>query len=333
MSPKFRAILYLILTASIWGLSFPIGRHALDTISPFALSSFRYMFGALAVFPLALRWRRRQAPGAYLDDGHPLLWLKAGIISGLVMTVGSALQLQGLAHSTAGKASFLNCLYLSLIPVLAFVTGYIPRAMVWAGLGCGLVGLYLLTGAGSGESVGLSPSDGLILVADICWAIQVIITGQYVMRVNTWLFLFAQTAVCSLTSMCVMAVAGGTPSLSEFLATLMATGWGILSVGLGYTLQTMAQRHVSATTASLILPFQSVVGAASGALFLDETMTGTMIAGAVILMAASLVAQFAKEPYRIERADKSWRTIMALRILTAVVIGFGALFLLLRFLL
>ncbi len=60
MSPKIRAILYLVITAFIWGLSFPIGRYVLDTISPLALSSFRYMFGALAVLPLALRWRRRQ---------------------------------------------------------------------------------------------------------------------------------------------------------------------------------------------------------------------------------------------------------------------------------
>ncbi|UQZ88550.1 hypothetical protein C4J81_04740 [Deltaproteobacteria bacterium Smac51] len=331
MSPKIRAILYLVLTAVIWGLSFPIGRHALDTISPMALSTFRYMFGALAVMPLAMRWRHRQALGSYLEVDAPLLWLKAGFMSGVLMTAGTALQLYGLAHSTAGKAGFLTCLYLSLVPVLAFVSGYVPRLMVWVGLVMGLAGLYLLTGAGTGgESFGLSGSDGLILVADIFWALQVLVTGQYALRVNTWLFMFAQTFVCFVLSMIIMIFTGGTPSWSDFLATLVGTGWGILSVGVGFALQTVAQRHVSATTASLILPFQAVVGAVAGVIFLNETMTTSMIMGAVVLILGSFVAQFAKDPVLISKEDKNWKTIMALRIFTAGVIGGGGIFLLIR---
>ena len=313
MSNQIRAILYLLLAATIWGLSFPIGRHALDTISPMAYAGFRYMFGALAVLPLAWRQRWRPAVDSYLGSDHPLLWLKAGIICGTLLATGTVLQMYGLAQTTAGKAGFMTTLYLSLVPVLAFVIGHIPRLMVWMGLGVSLVGLFLLTGAGGGDDGGLSRTDGLILVADVFWAAQVLTTGHYALRVNTWLFSFAQTFTCCLVSLTLTALVGGLPTWHQFLVTLPATGYGIFSVGLAYALQTIAQRHTSSTSAALILPLQAVVGAAAGAVFLGEHMTRIMIIGSVVLMGGSLLAQFAKEPIRFRRGEKGSGIIMALR--------------------
>lgn len=329
MSNQVRAILYLLLAASIWGLSFPIGRHALDTISPLALSGFRYLFGSLAVLPLAWRQRRRQPVAGYWNDAPPLLWLKAGLIGGTLMTVGTVLQLEGLAHTTAGKAGFMTTLYLSLVPVLAFVIGHIPRLLVWLGLGVGLSGLFLLTGAGAGDG-GLSRTDGLILVADVFWAAQVLVTGHYALRVNAWLFSFAQTFTCCVMSLILMIFTGTMPTWHEFVITLPATAWGIFSVGLGFVLQTIAQRHTSSTSAALILPLQAVVGAAAGAVFLGEHMTRIMVLGAVVLMSGSLLAQFAKEPIRFRRGGRGSGVILALRWAVGGLIAVGSVFLSLR---
>lgn len=330
-SLKIRAIFYLILTATIWGLSLPIGRYALETISPLALSGLRYLFGALAVLPMAWRQRRRLAVDNYYGEEHPLLWLKAGLIGGTLMTVGTSLQLYGLAHTTAGKAGFITTLYLSLVPVLAFVMGHIPRLLVWLGLGVGLVGLFFLTGGNSGEDGGgLSQTDGLILVADVFWAAQVLVTGHYALRVNSWLFSFAQTASCCLMCLALAFFLGAMPSWHEFIITLPATAWGIFAVGLAFSLQTIAQRNTSATSAALILPLQSVVGAAAGAFFLGEHMSRAMIWGASILMGGSLLAQFAKEPIRLRKGERGSEIILVLRWVTGGIIIIGSIFLVIR---
>jgi drug/metabolite transporter (DMT)-like permease len=324
MPPKIRAIMFLALASAIWGLSFPIGRYALEIISPMALASLRYLFGSLALLPLAWRWRRRPAVGSYFGADHRLLWLWAGFISGTFLTLGTALQLEGLAHSTAGKAGFLTTLYVSLVPVLAFVLGLIPRAMVWVGLSVGLVGLFLLTGGGAADE-GFAKSDGLLLAADVFWALQVLATGHYALRINAWLFSFAQAFVCCAQSLAWAVFTNAMPTWPEFIITLPTTAWGILSIGLAFSCQTIAQRDLAPTSAALIMPLQAVIGAIAGAVFLGEDMTSTMILGAGILMFGAFIAQFAKDPAAITREDKNWKPILILRAAVGLVIGGGGL--------
>ncbi|MGL4208434.1 MAG: DMT family transporter [Candidatus Adiutrix sp.] len=311
--------MFLILASTIWGLSFPIGRYALDTISPLALSSLRYMFGSLALLPLAWRWRHRLPISNYTGDDNPYLWLKTGFICGTLLAVGTALQLKGLAHSTASKAAFLTTLYVSLVPILAFVGGQLPRPIIWAGLGVGLLGLFLLTGGGA-TSGGFNQSDGLLLVANVFWALQVLVTGRYALRMNVWLFTFAQAFVCFIESLILALYWGDMPTWHEFIITLPTTAWGIASIGLAFVCQTIAQREISSTSAALILPLQAVIGAVAGVIFLNEYMSTTMIWGAVILILGSFIAQFAKEPITLTPESQNWKMYLSLRWGTALTI-------------
>lgn len=320
MSDKARSIMFLVLASTIWGLSYPIGRQALETISPMALSGLRYFFGTLSLLPLVWRLRHRSGQRAYLPDERPYLWLKGGVIGGVLLSVGGLIQLTGMAHTTAGLASFLTSLYLLLVPVMAFVIGHLPRPMVWVSLGVGLAGLYFLTGGAVG---GFSKSDGLVLVADVFWALQVLVTGRYALRTNPWLFSLAQAGTSCVLGLSLAVIFEAMPTWPEFIKTLPATGWGVFSVGVAYACQTLAQRHTSSTSAALILPFQAVVGALAGVVFLGEYMSPMMIAGAVILMGGSLLGQFAKEPIRLNRENTS-RFLQGLRLGTGAALGGGA---------
>ncbi|UQZ88661.1 hypothetical protein C4J81_05365 [Deltaproteobacteria bacterium Smac51] len=320
MSPKAKAILYLLTAALIWGCSYPIGRAALEHLTPLAYSSLRFMFGTLSLVPLALRWRRRPAPMAYSGNVSPNLWLWGGMLSGLCLSIGSILQLSGLAQSSAGKVGFITTLYVSMVPVLAFVIGYVPRMLILAGLGVGLVGLYLLTGGASG----LGKSEGLVLVADVFWATQVLITGRFAARVNTWLFSLAQAMTSSAITLTLAFSFDQMPSWPVFIQTLPYTMWGILSVGVAYTCQTIAQRTISSTSAALVFPLQSVIGAVAGMVFLGEHMSQRMMVGAAIIIIGCIVAQFARESSRVEPDHRHWKKLLMARIALGVTIGLGA---------
>ncbi|MDR1921996.1 MAG: DMT family transporter [Candidatus Adiutrix sp.] len=319
MPPKMRAFIYLLIAAFIWGFSYPIGRMALEHLSPFAYGGLRYMFGSLALMPLAWRWRRRPAPMAYAGNDSPRLWLWGGLLSGLCLSVGAFLQLYGLAQSSAGKVAFITALYVSMVPILAFIAGQMPRLLVLAGLGVGLAGLYLLTGGAGGFHKG----EGLILAADVFWALQVLITGRLAARVNTWLFSLAQAMTGCAVTLILAVLTGNMPGWGLFLQTLPFTMWGILSVGLAYTCQTVAQRDVSSTSAALVLPLQSVIGSAAGALMLGEQMTAGMIVGALIIVAGCIIAQFAREPVLITGEHRLYRPILRLRVALSLFLGLG----------
>ncbi len=311
MSPKIRALMFLLLASFIWGFSYPIGRLALEHMSPWAYGGFRFMFGALSLIPLTLRRRRQPAPLAYTGNVSPYLWLWGGMLGGICLSCGSVMQLYGLSQLPASQVGFMTTLYVSLVPVLAFVMGYLPRLLVVVGLGIGLAGLYLLTGGSSGD---FGKSAALVLVADVFWAAQVIVTGRFATRVNTWLFSLAQAVTCSILVLSLAYLGGYLPTWSVFLKTLPYSMWGIMSVGVAYTCQTIAQRHISSTSAALGFPLQSVIGATAGVLFMGEHMSERMIFGAATIVVGCIVAQFARESVLVTTEHKYWKPLKAVRL-------------------
>ena len=71
----------------------------------------------------------------------------------------------------------------------------------------------------------------------------------------------------------------------------------------------------------MILPLQAVVGAAAGVLFLGEHLSHNMSLGAGFIMGGSLVAQFAKEPIRLDRKHSPiW--LRAVRMAVGALLGY-----------
>ncbi|MDR2945734.1 MAG: DMT family transporter [Candidatus Adiutrix sp.] len=318
MSPKIRALMLLLVAALIWGFSYPIARAAMSYLDPWAYGGLRFMFGFLSIVPLALRKRRAPVPLAYTGNISPYLWLWGGVLGGLCLSCGAVLQLYAMARVPAGKVGFITTLYVSMVPILAFVAGYMPRLLIVVGLGIGLSGLYLLTGGSSG---GFGRNEALILAADVFWALQVIVIGTFAARVNTWLFSLAQALTSTIIVLGLAIIIGAMPTWGVFFQTLPFTLWGVLSVGVAYSCQTLAQKDISSTSAALVFPLQSVIGAVAGVIFLDEYMDSRMVWGAVVIVLGTFVAQFAREATLIKPDDKYYKPIRFARLGVGGAIG------------
>ena len=66
---------------------------------------------------------------------------------------------------------------------------------------------------------------------------------------------------------------------------------GVLSAGLGLTLQTYAQRHAPATDAAVILSLEAVFAALFGWLLLAESLAPRQLLGCGLMLAGMLLAQ------------------------------------------
>lgn len=322
MSPKTRATIFLLTATCIWGFSNPIGRVALEHLSPWAYGGFRFMFGTLSLIPLTLKKRRSPAPLAYTGNFSPRLWLWGGMLGGLCLSCGSMLQLYGLSKVPASQVGFLTTLYVLIVPILAFVAGYVPRLLIIFGMAIGLLGLFLLTG---GTARGFGHSEALVLVADVFWALQLIVTGRFAARVNTWLFSFAQALTSSVVVLSMTFFLGHMPGWNLFLATLPYTMWGIFSVGVAYSIQAMAQKTISPTATAMVFPLQAVIGAVAGVFFLGEHMTTRMIIGAAIIILGATIAQFARDSEMIHPAHKYYKHLRWLRVGLGVAIALTTL--------
>jgi drug/metabolite transporter (DMT)-like permease len=66
---------------------------------------------------------------------------------------------------------------------------------------------------------------------------------------------------------------------------------GVLSVGLGFTLQVVAQRHTRAADSAIVLSSETVFAAAFGAIFMGDRLGAGGLAGCALILACVLMVQ------------------------------------------
>ncbi|MCI0519217.1 MAG: DMT family transporter [Chloroflexi bacterium] len=281
-SKRLRADLMLLLVAMIWGSAFAAQRAAAQHLSPHLFNALRYFVGAAAI--VLLIWRRGAAP-ARLSRSQ---WAQVGF-AGLLLFGGAAFQQMGLSFTTAGNAGFITGLYVVIIPVvLSILHRRLPPAVTWAASLLAAGGLFLLS---TGGSLRLAPGDALELVCAFFWAGHVIWLSQLVQRVPVLHLAVGQNLVCAALSLAAFALFEQGAAQDAAAAWLPILYTGILSIGVGYTLQAYAQRTAPPADAAVILSSEAACAALFGWLLLNERLGAVQLAGCGLMMAGMLLAQ------------------------------------------
>ncbi len=284
----FRADVLCLVTALIWGLAFVAQRIGMDHMGPMGFNGIRFALGAMALAPLALRSMRYPPAAPFLAGGNPgFPWL-GGLLAGTVLFAGAALQQVGLKYTTAGKAGVITGLYVVLVPMLGYCLGQRPARGDVVGAVAAAVGLFFLSVT---EAFTLAPGDGLELVGAFFWAGHVLVIGWLSPRTRALPLALVQYMVCSALSLaCAVAFEDLT------WAGIRGAGWailygGLLSVGLAYTLQVVAQRDAKPTHAAILLSFETVFAALGGAVVLGESLGPRGLFGCALMFAGMLASQ------------------------------------------
>jgi drug/metabolite transporter (DMT)-like permease len=99
---------------------------------------------------------------------------------------------------------------------------------------------------------------------------------------------FATAAVISTIAAFILEV----PEWDDIVAAAVPILYcGIVSGGLGYTLQIVAQKFTDPTIASLLLSLESVFAVIAGAILLQERMTTQEMLGCLIMFIAIIMVQ------------------------------------------
>jgi drug/metabolite transporter (DMT)-like permease len=166
--------------------------------------------------------------------------LPAGLLAGAVLFGGAVLQQIGMVWTTAGKAGFITGLYVVLVPLAGLLWGERAGWARWVAALLAAAGLFLLSVT---NALTLERGDLFVLAGALFWTAHVRLLGWLSPRTDPVALSCVQFAVCALLS-------GAAAALSEPLAldALLAAGipilyGGLLSVGVAYTLQVVAQRR------------------------------------------------------------------------------------------
>ncbi|MCD4713228.1 MAG: DMT family transporter [Clostridiales bacterium] len=281
----------LLLTAAIWGFGFVAQRVGAQFIGAFTFNGIRFALGSLSLLPL-IYYFGKKSPQEKITFKKTIL---PGMIIGSVLFVASTLQQVGVAYTTAGNAGFITGLYMVFVPLFGIFLRQKIGKNAWVGVFVALAGLYLLS---VNENFTIAFGDLLVLIAAIFWALHILSIDKFAKEVDSLKLSSIQFATCSILSLIsalmfeTVTVAGLTGSMIPLLYG------GLLSVGVAYTLQVVAQKDAKPSHAAIILSMESVFGAIGGALLLSESMSARGAVGCALILAGILISQINFSPKR-----------------------------------
>ncbi len=284
MSRRWLANSLLLITAAVWGLAFVAQRAGMEYVGPFTFNAVRFTLGALAL-GIIVRVREKQP----LHRALPRESVSRGIWLGAVLFIASSFQQVGIVYTTAGKAGFITGLYVVLVPITgALLMKERHGVQVWVGAALAAVGLYLLSVTGAWH---MEKGDLLVLVSALFWTAHVILVGRWTAEHDSLTLAALQFATVAMLS---AAVAAGWETVTA--AGLQGALWailygGLVSVGVGYTLQVVAQQYALPAHAAIILSLESVFAMLGGVAILGEKVSARGLAGALLMLAAMVVSQ------------------------------------------
>jgi len=309
MSKNTQGELILLLTAVLYGASFPAARVGMQYMGPFAWNTIRFFSAVAVLLPvILLRGRSACSKGLSHKDGnkeikyHSKSLIEGGLACGLALFVSMTLQQIGIIYTTAAKSGFITALYMVIVPVLGIFIGKKARPLVWMCITLAAIGLYLLT---MKNGFDMKIGDLLTLLCALGYAVHLLIIDHFSPMVDGIKMSCIQFFICGILSIpftLFMEHGIDIAAVSHCLIPLLYSG--AVTCGAAFTLQIIGQKNTEPTVASLILCLESVFAAIFGALLLHEMLSGRELLGCAIMFGAILLAQMpAKPQHRSSKTD------------------------------
>ncbi len=168
----------------------------------------------------------------------------------------------------------------------------VEAAAAACNLGCSRDGSFRFIPAEHGRSDTVNPGDLLVLASAVFWAFHVILIGFLVQRLDVLHLAVGQYLVCGLLNMLCGLL------FEPWTAMPVAGAWwaviytGVVSVGLGYTLQVIGQRQAPPADAAILLSMEAVFAALFGWWLLGEQLNPVQLLGCGIMLAGMLLSQY-----------------------------------------
>ncbi|HEX5051961.1 MAG TPA: DMT family transporter [Planctomycetota bacterium] len=272
----------------IWGGSYSAVKVALASLPPFALIAIRFWIGVLCLLPCLGRHA-----AADLRRSR-----RAGLLTGVALTVGYLLQTLGLAETSASMGGFLAALIVLLVALGGFLiyrTKFGMRSV--GGLALGLAGMLLLCWPAGEPGTGTDTPRGILLQvgSSTAFAVHILLLSHFGRGAPA-------IAYCTWQLLCVAVVASAAALFDgDFAAAELArVSWspallgvlaytGVLATGISITVQSKVQHRIPPLHLALLFATQPLFAALVGWAALGDRMGAMQLLGGGTIVAAVLL--------------------------------------------
>ena len=284
-----------MIATILWGSAFAAQRSAMTIIDPAKFIVLRSLVGVIALIPVVMCvdltvlkklsfWGEASTPAARRK------LLLGGMLCGAAITPAMLLQQMGLRETPAGKSGFLTALYMIIVPLLGIFFKRKTSVWLWIATAMAFAGSFLL--CYKPGNIWFSRGDILVIGCAFMYALHILIIDFFAGSCDCIRLSLLQFAAATVIVAVITPFYGDTWNLAAVGGA--AKYWlfcGIGSSAIAFTLQIVAQRYLHPVTTSLQMSLESVFALLAGWVFLRESMQLTEAAGAVIVLAAVIMAQ------------------------------------------
>ncbi len=293
---KILSNIALLTAALVWGFAFVSQEQAAKYVDTFTVNALRSFVAVIALIPLILFTSKKSGrPVFEKTKADRKLLVKAGVLCGTFLCISSNIQQFGISlypedAAISARSGFITALYVIFVPILGLFFKKKVGLNVWLSVFVAILGLYLL--CGSSGITGIYLGDIIVLCCAVSFSFQILCIDHFIDRVDGVKLATIQFFTCGVLSLILMLIFEKPPIEDILSASKYILYLGIMSSGVGYTLQIIGQKYSeNPTVASIIMSLESVFAALGGWLIMKKALSPLEILGCAIVFLAIVLAQ------------------------------------------
>ncbi len=264
-------IVAILTVAALWGGTFTAMKSAFYSADPMPFLLTRFALALMILLPIY-----------YLRGRRPKI-TRMGMLAGIMVFLGFALQMEGLTGISATKSAFITGLNAPLVPLFELMLfRRRPRARAVLAIFLGVLGLALLTGVIHG--IPLTTGDLLTLGCAVAWALQIVVVDKASKALPPDDVAFNEFLVTLLLASAFAPVLGEYDLPLDPVVIVAVLYSGILATVIAFYLQAWAQERISPESAALGLMAEPVFAYAFAWLLLGEFLSPLQLIGALLIL-------------------------------------------------
>ena len=284
-------VILLTIGALIWGSAFIFQDLGMNYIEPFTFNVFRCLsctlFLVIASLIIHLINKKKNNENKINYQNKDLI--KGSIVSGIFTALPMRTQQIGILLEGAGRSGFITSLYIVFVPIIGLLFGKKVSPFVLIAVVFSLTGLYLINI--NGGEFKFSIGSLFLLGCAIFYALQIIAIDRFTNKCDSIKLTAGQFLISGLLQIPFMFILES-PTISNIISGLIPILYcGILSSGIGFTIQIYTQKHLDPTVASVIMSLESVFSIIFASIILKERYSIFEIFGCITIFISVILTQ------------------------------------------
>lgn len=301
MKENTKGTLILCLGALVWGAAFVAQSAASDNVGTFTFNASRNILAVLFLLCLIAGRHVLESNGKIpAPDRNAATGVRfnkkvvvCSMLTGCALFCAEYFQQGGIGAyppeaASAGRAGFLTATYVVFVSLVSWIIGRKRHILILAAAALCLAGMYLLCLSGGFGQI--YRGDIMVLICALCFTVQILLIDRF-SWIDGLIFSCIEFATSgTLAFLCAMLFEH--PAFNQLAAAAPSILYaGIMSSGVGYTLQVIGQHKADPTSASIAMSLESVFSAMWGWILLGEMLSGRELLGCALVFAAVITAQ------------------------------------------